>query len=59
MESRAVGQWPRSTESDIGAEGMDSWHEKPFGMTYGGPGGTIGPGIVFGFLAGRHAAARS
>ena len=48
-----------STESDIGAEVMDSWHEKPFGMTYGGPGGTIGPGIVFGFLAGRHAAARS
>jgi 3-oxosteroid 1-dehydrogenase len=30
----------------------------PFGMTYGGPGGTIGPGMVFGFLAGRHAAAR-
>lgn len=28
----------------------------PFGMTYGGPGGTIGPGMVFGFLAGRHAA---
>jgi succinate dehydrogenase/fumarate reductase flavoprotein subunit len=31
----------------------------PFGMTYGGPGGTLGPGMVFGFLAGRHAAARS
>jgi 3-oxosteroid 1-dehydrogenase len=31
----------------------------PFGMTYGGPGGTIGPGMVFGFLAGRHAAARA
>ncbi len=30
----------------------------PFGMTYGGPGGTLGPGMVFGFLAGRHAAAR-
>ena len=29
----------------------------PFGMTYGGPGGTIGPAMVFGFLAGRHAAA--
>jgi hypothetical protein len=26
-------------------------------LTYGGPGGTIAPGMVFGFLAGRHAAA--
>jgi 3-oxosteroid 1-dehydrogenase len=31
----------------------------PFGMTYGGPGGTLGPAMVFGFLAGRHAAARA
>jgi predicted oxidoreductase len=30
----------------------------PFGMTYGGPGGTLGPGMTFGFLAGRHAAGR-
>ncbi|WP_428683167.1 FAD-dependent oxidoreductase [Sphingopyxis sp.] len=29
------------------------------GMTYGGPGGTIAPGMVFGFLAGRHAATPS
>jgi succinate dehydrogenase/fumarate reductase flavoprotein subunit len=31
----------------------------PMGMTYGGAGGTIAPGMVFGFLAARHAAARA
>ena len=30
----------------------------PMGMTYGGPGGTIAPGMVFGFLAARHAAGK-
>ena len=30
----------------------------PFGMTYGGPGGTLGPAMTFAFLAGRDAAGR-
>jgi succinate dehydrogenase/fumarate reductase flavoprotein subunit len=29
------------------------------GMTYGGHGGTLGPALVFGHLAGQHAAARA
>jgi succinate dehydrogenase/fumarate reductase flavoprotein subunit len=29
----------------------------PLGMTYGGAGGTLGPAMVFGWLAGRHASA--
>lgn len=31
----------------------------PFGMTYGGPGGTLGPAMVFGYLAARHAVSRN
>lgn len=31
----------------------------PMGMTYGGAGGTLAPGMVFGFLAGRDAASRT
>lgn len=31
----------------------------PMGMTYGGGGGTLGPGLVFGYRAGRHAGRRA
>lgn len=31
----------------------------PMGMTYGGAGGTLGPAMVFGYLAGRDAGART
>jgi succinate dehydrogenase/fumarate reductase flavoprotein subunit len=31
----------------------------PMGMTYGGGGGTLGPAMVFGYRAGRHAAKRN
>jgi 3-oxosteroid 1-dehydrogenase len=31
----------------------------PMAMTYGGAGGTLGPGMVFGFRAGRHAGRRA
>jgi 3-oxosteroid 1-dehydrogenase len=30
----------------------------PMGMTYGGAGGTLGPGMVFGYRAGRAAGKR-
>ncbi len=31
----------------------------PMGMTYGGAGGTIAPGMVFGFIAARHSTGQS
>jgi len=31
----------------------------PFGMTYGGPGGTLGPAMVYGYLSAVHAVSRN
>ncbi len=31
----------------------------PFGMTYGGPGGTLGPAMVYGYLSAAHAVSRN
>jgi succinate dehydrogenase/fumarate reductase flavoprotein subunit len=49
---------------DLGGEVIDGLYAagnvmaSAMGMTYGGAGGTLGPGMVFGFAAGRHAARR-
>ena len=60
----APASTPRRRVLDLDAEPIPGLYAagnvmgSPFGMTYGGPGGTLGPAMVFGFLAGRHAAAR-
>lgn len=43
-------------EPIIGLYAAGNVMASPMGMTYGGAGGTLGPGMVFGYLAGRHAA---
>lgn len=56
---------PEARVLDLGGTPIDGLYAagnvmgSPFGMTYGGPGGTLGPAMVFGFLAGRHAAGRA
>jgi 3-oxosteroid 1-dehydrogenase len=45
-----------SGEKIIGLYAAGNVMASPFGMTYGGPGGTLGPAMVFGYLAGRDAA---
>lgn len=50
---------------DIGGEAIRGLYAagnvmgSPFGMTYGGPGGTLGPAMVFGYLAANHAVSRN
>jgi predicted oxidoreductase len=43
-------------EPIVGLYAAGNVMSSPMGMTYGGAGGTIAPGMVFGYLAGRHAA---
>ena len=45
-------------EANRGALAAGNVMASAMGMTYGGAGGTLGPGMVFGFAAGRHAAQR-
>ena len=46
-------------EPIIGLYAAGNVMASPMGMTYGGAGGTLGPGMVFGYLAGQHAAEQS
>ena len=54
---RRPGAGPRR-RADPGLYAAGNVMGSRFGMTYGGPGGTLGPAMVFGYLAGRHASAR-
>jgi succinate dehydrogenase/fumarate reductase flavoprotein subunit len=52
---RTAGTRPRPGSRTAAGNAMGS----VMGMTYGGHGGTLGPALVFGYRAGRHAAARA
>ena len=56
--TRTRASWTSTATLITGLYAAGNAMASPLGMTYGGAGGTLGPAMVFGYLAGRDIAAR-